>query len=123
LTVPGPQFLYFLEQGLFDVDSDPGKELDRSGGLPSSRKVVIDGKRYLLDFTRNLGGISVLRFWGFLERFNKRPVLVKDGQAVPHKYWNRFPKELIWFYGVERLRIMEEGEAEDWKKLPMLLWE
>ena len=46
---------------------------------------------------------------------------VKDGYWVPHSDWAKFPREMIWFYGVERLRIMEEGEAEDWKKLPMLL--
>ncbi len=52
---------------------------------------------------------------------------VEDEQLVAResegREWGLFPRELIWFYGVERFRITEEGEAEDWKKLLMLLWE
>lgn len=58
-----------------------------------------------------------------MEGFNKRLAQVKDGNWVPYNDQGKFLRELIWFYGVERLRIMDDGEAEDWKKLPMLLWE
>jgi hypothetical protein len=34
-----------------------------------------------------------------------------------------FLGELIWLYGVERLRLMKKEFEEDWRKLPMLLWE
>lgn len=57
----------------------------------------------------------------------KREKAVESGKVVAG-----FPRELIWFYGVERLRIVQNtmyvdddgGEdCEDWKSLPMLLWD
>jgi hypothetical protein len=86
--------------------------------------VVIDGKTYFFDFSG--GGIwgDLNPFYRFMGGFNKRLAQIKDGQLVPYYDQGKFPRELLWFYGVERLRITEEGgEAEDWKKLPMLLWE
>jgi hypothetical protein len=55
-------------------------------------------------------------------------VEVRNGELVRHEdgwNWtqNRFPRELVWFYGVERLRIVKDGEVADWKTLPMLPWQ
>jgi hypothetical protein len=124
LTTPGPQFLHFLEQDLLDIGSDPNKKLLVVRGVPSyenhgREKVVIDGKAWYFKFTANGGWRPFSR-----KGLDKRSGQVEDGQWVSHNDQNQFPRELIWFYGVERLRITDEsGEAEDWKKLPMLLWE
>lgn len=101
---------------------------EETSGLVLSEQqwVVVDGDKYFYDILHcdspqsgDRGGL----FNYFLRRFNCVDLIVKDGYWVPHNDWAKFPREMIWFYGVERLRIMEEDEAEDWKKLPMLLWE
>jgi hypothetical protein len=126
LTSPGPQFLHFLEQVLLHIRLGPGGERYVVWGgsyyLSEIReKVVINGKTYF--YTAHQGWNIANPFWTFMRSFNRRVAQIKDGQVVPHRYWEKFPRELVWFYGVERLRIMQEGEAENWKKMPMLLWE
>jgi hypothetical protein len=128
LSTPGPKFLHLLEQALLDIVSDPEEELIMVYGVPNyeyhgREKVVIDGKTSFFDFTGGIGWGDSYPFCMFMEGFNKCFLPVKDGQLIPINRWDKFPREMIRFYGVERLRIMEEGEAEDWKKLPMLLWE
>ena len=130
LSTPGPQFLHFLEQDLLDIRLGPSGErfVDWGGSsyiFRTSEKVVIHGKTYF--FTAQQGSKNANPFWTFMMGFNKGPGQVKDGHLVPHDDSDKFPRELIWFYGVERLRNVsitdESDEAEDWKKLPMLLWE
>jgi hypothetical protein len=147
LATPGPQFLHFLEQGLLHIDSEPDEELSAVLEVPACvfechERVVIDGEIYFFNFTGNGGWISRDKFWKlmncfngggrgkfweFMDGFNRRLMRVEEEQLLALDEWSEwggiFPRELIWFYGVERLRITEEGEAEDWKKLPMLLWE
>ena len=132
LTTPGPQFLHFLEQDLLDIRSGPDQEHWEALGASSNlfyhrEKVVIDGDIYFFDFSKSgWGGRG--NFREFMDGFNRSLVRVEEEQLVAlddewSEWEGTFPRELIWFYGVERLRIMEEGEAEDWKKLPVLLWE
>jgi hypothetical protein len=63
-------------------------------------------------------------FISFMEKLNGAALHVKNAMLVPPpQKRDGFPRELVWFYGVERLRIVEKGIEEDWKKLPMLLWD
>lgn len=65
------------------------------------------------------------RLGNFYESANKRLIDGRDGQLVPPTIGAQcFPEVLIWFYSVERLRIVKEGEGgeDDWS-LPKLLWE
>ncbi|KAN0120356.1 hypothetical protein V8E51_002564 [Hyaloscypha variabilis] len=100
LGAAGPQFLYFLEQDLILIGVGPFEQL----------------------------GLDAIRFgnslFSFMEKVNGVTLHVKNGKLVPPpEKRDGFPRELIWFYGVERLSIVEKGVEEDWKKLPMLLWD
>ena len=49
---------------------------------------------------------------------------MKDGELVPPESSDqRFPREVVWFYGVERLLNNVGLSEDDWKSLPMLLWD
>jgi len=72
--------------------------------------------------------VDAIRFgnalFSFMEKVNGVTLHVKNGKLVPPpEKRGGFPRELVWFYGVERLSIVEKGVEEDWKKLPMLLWD
>jgi hypothetical protein len=127
LTSPGPQFLHFLEQDLLNIASEPRKELYPGCGFQCHERVVIDGEVYFFDFGAKGSWSGRGNFLDFMDGFHRGLVQVEEEHLIAFANewgtWGTFPRELIWFYGVERLRITEEGEAEDWKKLPMLLWE
>jgi hypothetical protein len=65
--------------------------------------------------------------------FNERLLRVEDGKPLPPRYSSdRFPRELLWFYCIERLRVVERGwgiseegyeDEDDWEKLLTLLCE
>ncbi|KAH8792362.1 hypothetical protein F5882DRAFT_78772 [Hyaloscypha sp. PMI_1271] len=141
LTSPGPQYLYFLEHNILRL-STPGELFVRRDALPCSEvllpggalvwemcEVVIDGRKHLFDFhQRTARGLTAWRyqpFYLFMRSFNMVLVKVKNRKFVRRDRWNRtqFPRELVWFYGVERLKIVKEGEVADWKTLPMLPWQ
>jgi hypothetical protein len=127
LTTPGPQFLHFLERDLLDIASEPGEELYAGCGFQYHERVVIDGEVYFFHFGAKGSWSGRGNFWDFMDGFHRGLVQVEEEHLIAFANewgtWGTFPRELIWFYGVERLRITAEGEAEDWKKLPMLLWE
>ncbi len=134
LTTPGPQFLHFLERRILTINSSADERLYWLLGVPYNRlgrkRVVVDGEPYHIAFSADHSSSNPTEFWNFMNGFNRRLVQIEGEQLVARKSeegkwseWGLFPRELIWFYGVERLRIIEEGEEEDRKKLPMLLWE
>lgn len=139
LTSPGPQYLHFLEHNILHLFTQA--EIRRYSWLADKGspargvrvkefcEMVIDGRKHLFDFhPRSSGGLAAWRhqpFTIFMRSFNVLLVKVKNGEFVRRDYgWTqtRFPRELVWFYGVERLRIVTDGEVADWKTLPMLLW-
>lgn len=43
--------------------------------------------------------------------FNERLLRVEERKSIPPRYsGGRFPRELLWFYGIGRLRVVER----DW---------
>jgi hypothetical protein len=54
-----------------------------------------------------------------MQRFNKETMRVRSRQVLPLPKWrNRFLRELVWFYGIGRLRVKEE--VVDWRSVPLL---
>lgn len=119
ITSPGPQYLHFLESGILLVS----KEYFRQRFDPA--EAVVDGQRYFFAINDRKNWEPVEPLATFLYKFNKVKLQVKDGELqVPKRNNEKFPRELVWFYGVERLRIVEGKETEDdWKSLPKLLWD
>lgn len=138
LSSPGPQYLYLLEMGLliigvgeFTQVADLGLHTFEQG------EVVLGGQTYFYEFCQSAWDSGYRTFEGenhfeiFMEPMNEVRVFVKhrnkDGELVPVKpagpSCDRFPREIIWFYGVERLKVTEPEEVQDWKNLPKLLWE
>jgi hypothetical protein len=119
ITSPGPQYLHFLESGILLVS----KEYLSQRFDPV--EAVVDGQRYFFTINDRNNREPVEPLATFLYKFNKVKLLVKDGELqVPKNNDGKFPRELVWFYGVERLRILGGKETEDdWKSLPKLLWD
>jgi hypothetical protein len=135
ITSPGPQYLHFLEGNILQLftQAEIGKfSFIADNGWPAARvwieelhEVVVDGRKFFFDF-HHPPGWDREPFFSFMRSFNQRWVEVKNGELVRHDdCWTgtRFPRELVWFYGIERLRIVKEGEVADWETLPMLLWQ
>lgn len=125
LTSPGPQYLHFLEHNILHLFTQA--EIRRYSWLTDNGwltggvwvrevcEVVIDGRKHLFDFhPRSFGGLAAWRhqpFTIFMRSFNVLLVKVKNGDFVRRDSgWTRtrFPRELVWFYGVERLRIVKD---------------
>lgn len=136
ITSPGPQYLHFLEHNILQLftQAEIGKYwriTDKRWPatyvwLKEIREVVVDGRKHFFGFRHHPFGELAEPFSSFMRSFNKLLVEAKNGELVRRDYaWTRtrFPRELVWFYGVERLRIVKEGEVADWKTLPMLLWQ
>jgi hypothetical protein len=127
LASPGPQFLHFLESGIFTIHpkEDPTPLPYRIPGSAKREKVVLEGKTYFFDFAKGMDYEHHWYFALFMQLFNMRYLYVKnDDLELPcYTKGTEFPRELIWFYGVERLRLVEKEFDEDWRNLPMLLWE
>ncbi|KAN0120352.1 hypothetical protein V8E51_002560 [Hyaloscypha variabilis] len=48
----------------------------------------------------------------FLNSFNNQHILVKDGELCTDSWTATFPRELIWYYGVDNLVITENTQQE-----------
>ena len=147
LTTPGPQYLYFLEQGILQVADESAmrayRYLQENGtrlppGTPPDDQFLeetVDRKKYFwkLRISRGSFGGPLIeeKFFSFMQAFNCKEVGIKKGVVVPRKATltrfqkeMRFPRELIWFYGVQRLRIKRGKDVEDGlEKVPLLVWE
>ena len=148
VTTPGPQYLYFLEQGILQVADESAmraylylQEKGTARAPPGTRpddqfiEEKVDGKKYFwkLRVSRvSFGGPLIEeKFFSFLQVFNCTEVDIKKGVVVPRKATltrfqkeMRFPRELIWFYGVERLEIKRGKDVmDDMNKIPVLVWE
>jgi hypothetical protein len=56
-----------------------------------------------------------------MQRFNKETVRARSRKVLPLPKWRkRFPRELVWFYGIDRLRTKEE--IVDRRSVPLLSW-
>jgi hypothetical protein len=97
-------------------------------GTRIREEAVVDGQTisfYLLHRDHDLGLEFFDRtpFWDFMLKFNKLMVGVRNGKLRLYRSPGKgFPRELVWFYGVERLRSVEKDE-NDWRNLPLLLWD
>jgi len=130
ISSPGPQYLHFLEQNLLVVGTGPFSQPWAYTHRSRINYYTVDvgGETYYFNFMSYSSPSRHYRcrphFNAFMERFNWVHLQIKDGRLEPPADKSvRFPRELVWFYGVERLRIVEEEGEEDWKRLPMLLWE
>jgi hypothetical protein len=89
--------------------------------------VALEGREHFLVF----GGFDAWGFRSFMGTFNERLPRVEEIKSLPPRYiGDRFPRELLWFYGIERLRVFErawgiseeEEKDDDLEKFPMLPW-
>ena len=116
---PGPQYLYFLE-------TDPlviGIGDFQTFHFQRVAQAEVDGQRFFFDIWDESGSIRRLPYslWDFLKRFNLVELNVKDQQELmkPEGSEQKFPRELIWFYGVERLRYVKDEERKsgwNWRR-------
>lgn len=111
ISQPGPHYLFFLERGFI-----------AAGANEDSKDDVTGGEEWQIVQPR---GDYEPCFVSFLEAFNDIRMKVKDGLVLDPKYQdNRAPRELVWFYGTERLEVTQSKKhaKDDWKSLPKLLW-
>jgi hypothetical protein len=121
VTSPGPQYLYFLEKGILLVGVG---EFATARSYSELTMVVVGGMCYFFDLYDKYSLYWYRPFGHFIERFNTVHPEVKGGELVPPESSDqRFPREVVWFYGVERLLNNVGLSEDDWKSLPMLLWD
>lgn len=105
----GPQYLHFLEQKLLLMGVGPFNRRNTSHFLPNGKiyEVDFDGQTYYLNISNYVGSVYeslIDRFDAFMERFNKVTIGAQNGKLVPCKEKGGcFPREMIWFFGTEKL--------------------
>ena len=83
ITAPGPQLLYFLEHpGLKSITVDQGDDW----------------------YPWRPWEINPRAFGNFMDRFNDRWLDVREaGLKRPEQNFIKFPRELVWYYGVAKV--------------------
>lgn len=106
VSCPGPQYLHLLESDVLDIcDGDEDKYLygrykcaaHYYGSLPCT------------DIFR----LSSYDFWEFMGAFNGLEIGVKDGtleKPTGRSFDPKFPRELVWYYSVDKLVLSEREE-------------
>jgi hypothetical protein len=115
LLPPDRQYLHFLQEGFFETALMKVVE-----GRQLLGAVALEGREHFLVF----GGFDAWGFRSFMGTFNERLLRVERKSLPPRYIGDRFPRDLLWFYGIERLRVVERawGISKEEEKLPMLAW-
>lgn len=120
---PGPHFLAMLDLEEPLLATEERKEL-----IQWRYSGVVDGTIYSFDRFASCKLNSFLTSFNCIwVRFEKRQgqrFKYKPARQAPNS--RHFPRELLWYFGIERLQVdgvKTEREDDAWKKLPMLLWE
>ena len=124
ISQPGPPYLYGLERDHFNIcDGKTHNEHEKSDTADSGKFEALSGLERNRNRTAHSADASVELCRGsgdhyqsfrgcFLNSFNNQRVLVKDGELCTDSRTAGFPRELIWYYGVDNLVITENTQQE-----------
>lgn len=130
ISSPGPQFLHFLESFILDVcDCEEIYANDNfcdqhSYGIEEEVEAETHGDEFACGCAAHHHGSNRVdsrlpeeiwednrfQFWDFMDEYNNRELAILDGKFSGALQLQKFPSELIWYYGVDKLVLPEKAE-------------